>query len=82
MANASWIDPPLNPQPEVILELTKQEAADLMLLLGNLGGVCEGTVRETLTDSYNSVYSTLYNVGVTRSQRSRLAGLRLDTYQG
>ena len=79
MAHASRIDTP--PVPEVLLELTGQEAADLYLLLNYLGGSPKGTVRETLTDGISrvgSVHAALGNLGIVPSDKSRLTGLSLQ----
>ena len=69
--------------PEVRLDLTMEEARDLLRLLGSIGGAPEGTVRETLNswgdqDGNRSVYTVLDNLDIELAHPDRIKGLSIS----
>ena len=70
--------PPIPVEPRITgitIELNEQEARDLALLIGTVGGPRDGTIRETL----NPLWDALCNAGLEPSWPSfthpRLKGL-------
>lgn len=77
MATATTVHPI---EPVIQLDLSPAEAEDLRTLLSHLGGLPDGTVRETLTDGRDnrpSVLEALESLDLGGPVVSRVRGLNL-----